>query len=153
MEFGVLGTVEAWRGGERVGLGSFRQRSLLALLLIYANTVVSTDRILDELWGDEVGADRQNALWVHVSNLRSALEPDRPPRTEGTVVLTRPPGYVAQVDASALDAWRFEELLREGRLLLDTDAAAASVVIGEALALWRGHAYEDFAYESFAQPE
>jgi DNA-binding SARP family transcriptional activator/ABC-type glycerol-3-phosphate transport system substrate-binding protein len=153
MEFGVLGTVEAWRAGERVGLGSFRQRSLLALLLIHANTVVSTDRILDELWGDEIGADRQNALWVHVSNLRSALEPDRPARTEGSVVLTRPPGYVAQVDPAALDAWRFEELLREGRLLLDTDAAAASVVIGEALALWRGHAYEDFAYESFAQAE
>ena len=77
MEFGVLGTLEARHDGERVALGSFRQRSLLALLLIHANTVVSTDRILDELWGDEVGGDRQNALWVHVSNLRSALEPDR----------------------------------------------------------------------------
>ena len=153
MEFSVLGTLEAHRDGDPIALGSFRQRSLLALLLINTDSVVSTDRILDELWGDDLAGERQNALWVHVSNLRSALEPDRPARTEGSVVLTRPPGYVAAVAPDAIDAWRFQELLREGRLLVETDPAAASVVVGEALALWRGHAYEDFAYETFAQAE
>jgi serine/threonine protein kinase/ABC-type glycerol-3-phosphate transport system substrate-binding protein len=153
MEFCVLGNLEARRAGVSVSLGSLRQRSLLALLLMHANTVVSTDSILDELWGDDLGTDRQNSLWVHVSNLRSALEPDRPRRSEGTIVLTRPPGYVVQIGAGQLDAWRFEELLQEGRDLLEPDSAAASMVIGEALAMWRGRAYEEFTYHAFAQAE
>ena len=136
-----------------VALGSYKQRSVLAVLLIHANRVVSTDRIIDELWGDEVGGDRQNALWVHVSNLRTTLEPSREKRSDGTLVLTRAPGYVLQLRPDQLDAWHFERLLQEGRALLDTDPAAASVAIGEGLALWRGQPYEDFTYERFAEAE
>jgi ABC-type glycerol-3-phosphate transport system substrate-binding protein/DNA-binding SARP family transcriptional activator len=145
--------LEAEQDGASVSLGSYKQRSVLALLLIHANRVVSTDRIIDELWGDEAGGDRQNALWVHVSNLRTALEPSREKRSDGTLVLTRAPGYVLQLRPEQLDAWRFEHLLQEGRALLDTDPAAASVAIGEGLALWRGQPYEDFAYERFAESE
>jgi DNA-binding SARP family transcriptional activator/ABC-type glycerol-3-phosphate transport system substrate-binding protein len=153
MEFRVLGELEVLRAGERVSLGSFKQRSLLALLLVHAGRVVPTDRILEELWGDDAGADHQGALWVHVSNLRSALEPDRARRSEGTVVLTRNPGYVIEVAPDAIDAARFEALLREGRTLLEHDPAAASIVAAEGLALWRGRAYEDVTYEDFAQAE
>jgi two-component SAPR family response regulator len=115
--------------------------------------VVATDRIIDELWGDQPASDRQNALWVHVSNLRSALEPAREKRSEGTLLLTRSPGYLLRVDPDELDAWRFERSVQEGRALVDTDPAAASIVLGEGLALWRGRPYEDVAYEPFAQPE
>ena len=153
MELCVLGPLEAYHDGVRLTLGSFRQRSLLALLALNANQVVSTDAIIDELWGDDAGSDRQNALWVHVSNLRSALEPEREKRSEGTLVLTRSPGYLLQVGPDELDAWRFEQLLQEGRALIESDPAAASLVIGEGLALWRGRPYEDFLYESFAQAE
>ncbi len=153
MEYRVLGQVAAFRDGRQVALGSFRQRSLLAFLLMHGNEVVSTDRLIDEVWGDSAGLDRQNALWVHVSNLRSALEPERERRSEGTLLLTRSPGYLLQVGPNDVDAGWFEHLLQEGRLLIDSDPAAASVVIGEALALWRGRPYEDFAYESFAQAE
>jgi serine/threonine protein kinase/ABC-type glycerol-3-phosphate transport system substrate-binding protein/DNA-binding SARP family transcriptional activator len=153
MEFGVLGHLAARRDGLDVPLGSFKQRSLLALLLIHANEVVSTDRIIDELWGDELAAGRQNALWVHVSNLRTALEPDRAKRSAGSVLVTRAPGYLLQVDPSGTDAWRFERLVTEGRALLETDPSAASMVFGEALELWRGRAYADVMYESFAQSE
>ena len=69
------------------------------------------------------------------------------------MLLTRSPGYVLQVDPEEIDACRFEQLLQEGRALLETDPAAASVVLGEALALWRGRPYEDVTYESFAQAE
>jgi DNA-binding SARP family transcriptional activator len=153
MDFDVLGELQVRRDGQPVALGSLKQRSLLARLLIHADQVVSTDRIIDELWGDGGGADRHNSLWVTVSNLRSALEPDRPRRSDGTVLLTRTPGYVLRLEPGELDARRFEELVREGRGLLDRDPAAASVVIGEALALWRGRPYADVTYESFAQAE
>ena len=153
MEFHVLGRLEAEHDGASLALGSFKQRSVLALLLIHANNVVSTDRMIDELWGDEAGGDRQNALWVHVSNLRTALEPAREKRSDGSLVMTRAPGYVLQLRREQLDAWHFERLLQEGRSLLDTDPAAASVAVGEGLALWRGQPYEDFAYERFAESE
>jgi serine/threonine protein kinase/ABC-type glycerol-3-phosphate transport system substrate-binding protein/DNA-binding SARP family transcriptional activator len=153
VEYRVLGPFDVRRGGERLALGSFKQRSLLALLLIHANAVVSSDRIIDELWGGDVATGHQNALWVHVSKLRSALEPERGQRSEGTLLLTRAPGYVLQVAPDELDVWRFGELVDEGRGLLEVDPAAASIAIAEALALWRGHPYEEFTYEAFAQAE
>ena len=143
MEFRVLGSLEVLRDDVLVVPGSFKQRSLLALLLIHANQVVSTDRIIDELWGDDLVPGRQNALWVHISNLRSALEPNRPPRSEGTVLLTRPPGYLLDVDPRMIDAHHFERLVEEGRRLLEVDPSAASLVLGEGLTLWRGRAYAD----------
>ncbi len=153
MEFGILGPMEATRDGAAVPLGSFKQRSLLALLLIHRDGVVSTDRIIDELWGEDASTDRQNALWVHISNLRSALEPDRKKGSEGTVILTRAPGYVITSDCCTLDADRFGRLSSEGRALLDTDPPAAALVLGEALSLWRGNALAEFTYDDFARSE
>jgi DNA-binding SARP family transcriptional activator/ABC-type glycerol-3-phosphate transport system substrate-binding protein/tRNA A-37 threonylcarbamoyl transferase component Bud32 len=153
MQFEVLGRLGARKDGVDVALGSYKQRSLVALLLVHANEVVATDRIIDELWGDQPAGDRQNALWVHVSNLRSALEPAREKRSEGTLLLTRSPGYLLRVGPDELDAWKFQRAVHEGRALVDTDPAAASIVLGEGLALWRGRPYEDVAYEPFAQPE
>ena len=152
VQFNVLGPLEFRRAGQIVDLGSHKQKSLLALLLIHRNQVVSTDRILDELWGEE-GADKQNALWVHVSNLRSALEPDRSARAEGTLLLTRAPGYLLQVDPEEVDVASFERLLAEGRGLASHDPSAASLVFAEALSMWRGRVLDDFSYESFAQAE
>jgi DNA-binding SARP family transcriptional activator/ABC-type glycerol-3-phosphate transport system substrate-binding protein len=153
MEFRVLGQLEAWRAGERLALGSFKQRSLLALLLIHANRAIASDQIIDELWGDAAGSDHQNALWVLVSKLRTVLEPDRERRAGGGVLETRPPGYALTVGAEGLDAMRFERTVQEGRGLLDADPALAAVVLGEALGLWRGRPYEEFTYEPFAQAE
>ena len=153
MEYRVLGKLEVVRDGRAVEVGAFRQRALLALLLTAPNSVFATDRILDELWGADGGIDKQNALWVYVSGLRKALEPDRAKRTDGTILLTRAPGYLIQAAAGEVDALRFERMVAEGRALIDVDPAAASVVLGEALALWRGLAFEDFTYEAFAQSE
>ena len=96
------------------------------------------DGIIEALWGDDSGTDRQNALWVYISGLRKALEPDRQKRTDGTVLLTRSPGYVLAAGEDAIDSVRFEKLVAEGRALAETDPAAASLVLGEALAMWRG---------------
>ncbi|MDJ0496251.1 MAG: extracellular solute-binding protein [Acidimicrobiia bacterium] len=153
MQYRVLGKFEVSRDGVPVDVGSYRQKSLLAFLLTTPNKVISTDRIIDALWGDETASDRQNALWVHISGLRKALEPEREKRSEGTILLTRAPGYLVQVEPHEVDALQFERLAAEGRALADTDPAAASLVLGEALALWQGRAYEDFTYEAFAAAE
>ena len=77
----------------------------------------------------------------------------REKRSEGTILLTRSPGYLLQVDPQDVDALQFEQMAAEGRALAETDPAAASLVLSEGLALWRGHAYEDFMYEAFASAE
>ena len=149
----MLGRLEIVRDGVSVDLGAFRQRALLALLLANAGTVLSTDRILDELWGETGGIDKHNSLWVYVSGLRAALEPGRAKRSEGTILLTRPPGYVLAIERDDTDVGRFERSLTEARVRAETDPAGASLELRAGLAMWRGHAYEEFAYESWAQSE
>jgi serine/threonine protein kinase/DNA-binding SARP family transcriptional activator len=153
IEYRLLGRLEVLRDGVLVDLGSQRQRALLALLLANAGTVLSTDRILDELWGDAGTTDRQSSLWVYVSGLRGALEPDRPKRSEGSVLLTRNPGYVAAVDPADIDSGRFEQRVAEARLTVGTDPASAAATLRDGLALWRGHAFEEFVYEGWAQAD
>lgn len=153
VRFNILGPLQVEAGRSVVELTSFKQRSLLGLLLLNANQIVSTDRLIDELWGDEGSRDKQNALWVHLSNLRKVLEPDRPKGSESDLLLTRPPGYLLRIGPNDIDATVFEQLVAEGRALRSADPAAASLVLSEALAMWRGHALEDFAYEAWAQAD
>ena len=133
MEFRLLGPLEV-RGddGAEVSLGGARPRALLAALLLHPNQAVSTDTLIDAIWGDEPPASAQNALQVHVHALRSALGADR--------IVTRAPGYLLRVEDGELDAERFEQLVHDGKPV-------------EALALWRGHALADVAFEPFAQAE
>ncbi len=152
MQYRVLGPVQVLRDGEEIPLGR-RPQMLLALLLINANQVVSTDRIIDELWGDDPGRDPQNALWVVISRLRGILDPEREKRTDGSVLVTQHPGYRLVVDDDAVDVRRFERLARRGRDLLDTDPQQSAELLAEALGLWCGRAYESFAYDDFAMAE
>jgi DNA-binding SARP family transcriptional activator len=153
MEFRILGPLEVRRGGTQVALGAAKQRSLLAILLVRANEVVSSDQLIEELWPrpPETAA---NALQVHVGKLRRALEPDRAPGAPGKVLQTRVPGYLLRVRPDELDADRFERLLGEGRSASEAkDSASASARLHEALELWRGSALADFSYDPFAQSE
>jgi DNA-binding SARP family transcriptional activator len=144
MEFRVLGPLEAWDGGSEVSLGGRKPRALLAVLLLHANEVVSSDRLIEELWGEDSPERAAAALRVNVSRLRKALPRD--------VLTTRSPGYVIQVEPDELDLHRFERLVDEGRGLLARGLAAdASNRLRDALSLWRGSALADFTYESFAQ--
>ena len=128
-----------------------KQRALLALLLLNANSAVSADRLIDELWGEDAPATAQSALQVHVSQLRRVLEPHRGQGDTHEVVVTRPPGYVVRLAPDQLDLHRFERLLAEGaQSLADGRPQAASALLGEALALWRGPALADLLFETFA---
>jgi DNA-binding SARP family transcriptional activator len=152
MEFGILGPLEARDGDRVVALGGLRQRAVLAVLLLNANRVVSSDRLIDELWGEEPPKAALASLRVFVSDLRKALEPRRGGRLSGQVLLTRAPGYMVRAGPGQLDLDRFERLFEEGRRALAEGAGeAAAGRLREALALWRGPALADFAFEPFAQ--
>ena len=152
MEFRILGPLEVEDAGRLLSVHGSRQRALLAILLLNAGQVVSNDRLIDELWGAEPPRSGGAALRVRVSELRKALDGGR----EGadSLIVTAPPGYVIRVDPERIDAHRFERLLHEGSETLRRGAVeAAASTLREALALWRGPALSDLAYESFAQAE
>jgi predicted ATPase/DNA-binding SARP family transcriptional activator len=142
MEFRILGPVEVADGGSLIALPE-AQRALLAVLLLSANEVVSSDGLIEALWEEHSPESGRTALQVRVSQLRKGL------RAGGALVVTRPPGYVLQVDADQVDLGRFERLVAEAE---EADPSAAAVKLREALALWRGPALADLAFESFAQP-
>jgi predicted ATPase/DNA-binding SARP family transcriptional activator len=153
MEFRLLGPLEVCREGRLLPLGGAKQRALLACLLIHANQAVSTDRLIDDLWGDKAPDTAANTLHVYVANLRKALQPGRPRGARSELLLTRPPGYLLRVSDDEYDALRFERLVEEGRQSLTSDPQTASARLQEGLALWRGPALADFAFEPFASAE
>lgn len=153
LEFRVLGPLQVLRGDELVPVDSPKQRALLALLLVHAGQVLSTDRILEEIWGDDPPGGGARTLQVHVSNLRKMLEPDRGQGQPAEVVVTESGGYSLRVAPEGIDATRFERSLDQARQLMPSHPEQVSATLREALAMWRGRPYEDFAYESFAQGE
>ncbi len=152
MEFRILGPLEVLRDGEPLDVGPHKQRSLLALLLLHANRVVTTDHILEELWGEEAEG-KENALWVYVSRLRAILEPNRSKDAHPQVLVTKDHGYLLHVEPDSIDAYRFEKEVDRARSLIKDDAVAASGILRDALAEWRGSALQEFAYDNFAQTE
>ena len=148
MEFLILGPLEARVDGRALALGGAKQRSLLALLLLHRDEVVSTDRLIDGLWGEAPPATAVKVVQVYVSRLRRLLRPSGEGRGR---LLTRPPGYVLELGADELDLDRFEGLVeRAGRAMAGGDPAAASAALGRALAMWRGPPLADLAFEPFA---
>jgi predicted ATPase/DNA-binding SARP family transcriptional activator len=142
LDFRLLGPLEVRDGDRPLALGGRKQRTLLAILLLHANEVVSSDTLIDGLWGERAPKTAGTALQVYVSNLRKLLSADR--------LETRSPGYLLHVEPEELDIARFERLAAEGN---GRDPQAAASALGEGLALWRGQPLADFAYDSFAQGE
>ncbi len=145
-DFRILGPLEVAQSGQLVSLTGARQRALLAILLLHVGEAVSTDRLIDELWGDEPPETGSTALRVRVSQLRRALGP------AGELLVTRSPGYAMALAPEQLDLRRFERLVEAGAVALAReDPAAAVESLREALALWRGPPLADFSYAQFAQ--
>jgi DNA-binding SARP family transcriptional activator len=142
LEFRILGPLEVSANGAPVPLGGQKQRALLAILLLRADEVVSTDRLLDDLWGEQPPRTASTSLQNFVSQLRKTLGPD--------VLVTRPPGYLLRLRGNELDLRRFERLLAAAR---DADVVTRARLLEEALALWHGAPLAEFAYEPFAQSE
>ncbi|MFF5293125.1 BTAD domain-containing putative transcriptional regulator [Paractinoplanes globisporus] len=148
----VLGPLRATVGGSEADLGGPRQRAVLARLAVAGGEVVSADRIIEDLWGGgaDVPARQLATLQVYVSHLRRALEPDRLRRTPAAVLVSAAPGYALRLPAEAVDAWRFDDLVRQAA---EEGPAARHRLLTEALDGWRGGAYAEVADEAWARPE
>jgi DNA-binding SARP family transcriptional activator/class 3 adenylate cyclase len=154
IDFLLLGPLEARQRDRLLRLGSIKHRMLLAKLLLHANQVVSTDELIEAVWGEEPPPTVRQSLQNHVAALRKAIEAgngNAPPR----MLLTRDPGYQLKVDPERLDLHRFQRLDRSGREALAAgDPAAAADLLRQALALWRGPALADVAASTgIAWPE
>ena len=146
MEFRLLGLLQVAEGGRALDLPRGKERALLAVLLLHANVPVSTDRLVDALWGERPPEHATKTLQVYVSRLRKSVGGDR--------LATTPAGYSLTVAGGELDVDQFEHLVNEGRRVLDDgDATGAERLLSEALGLWRGPALADFRFDDFAQPE
>ena len=142
IEFRLLGPLEVVEHERPLPLGAGKQRSLLAVLLLHANEVVSTERLIDELWGESPPATVAKSVHVYVSRLRKQLGDGR--------LVTRAPGYLLRVDPSELDLTAFQRLVAEAE---NADPVTAARKLHQALALWRGPPLADLAYEPFAQAQ
>ncbi|MYZ38088.1 MULTISPECIES: AfsR/SARP family transcriptional regulator, partial [unclassified Streptomyces] len=149
MQFGVLGPLEVWATKERlVRVPEVKVRALLADLLAHNGRVVPADRLVEDLWGGStLPANPLGALQAKVSQLRRALEEAEPGSRE--LVVHRAPGYALKAPDTSVDADRFRTLLVRARTTEDPRAKAA--VLTDALSLWRGPAFADFADEPFVR--
>jgi predicted ATPase/DNA-binding SARP family transcriptional activator len=145
IQFRLLGPLEVYRDGEQVEVPGTKPSALLAMLLLHVGEVVSTDRLIDALWGERPPRTAGNTLQAHMTALRRVLGPD--------VVLTRAPGYELPREQGDLDIACFEDQAAAGHAALAEHPDRASHLLTQALGLWRGPALADFAFESFAQAE
>jgi serine/threonine-protein kinase len=146
VEFLILGPVEVRREGTPLPLRSPKERALLALLVVHSRRVLSTERILDELWPQGPPPSGVKTVRYHVSKLREVLHGDG----DDTVLVTVPGGYVLDVDAEQIDAARFELRVEEARTYLPTNPERASRLLRDALASSRGEPLADVVDYPFA---
>ncbi|RCG23956.1 AfsR/SARP family transcriptional regulator [Sphaerisporangium album] len=149
MRFGVLGALAVWTAtGDPVTVPGVKVRALLADLLLHDARPVPADRLIDDLWGDRPPGNPAGALSAKVSQLRRALDDAEPGARD--LLVARPAGYLLDVPAEAVDARRFHALVAEARATDDPRVRAS--LLADALALWRGPAYADFADDAFTRP-
>lgn len=141
LRFEILGPLRAWRGDRELDLGPGKRRALLAVLLVNANKPMGTARLVDAVWGDDPPANGANVVQKHVGGLRRVLEPGRPARAPGQVLVGTDAGYLLRVEPDCLDADRFAGRVRRARMAMaEGGLAAAGEELRAADALWRGEA-------------
>jgi WD40 repeat protein/DNA-binding SARP family transcriptional activator/energy-coupling factor transporter ATP-binding protein EcfA2 len=145
MEFGVLGPLEVLHQGESLQLGGPKQRTVLAHLLLRANNLVTVERLIDALWGEEPPASARNTLQTYIKHLRKLVGSERIEHMSS--------GYVLRVEPGELDLLRFESLVEEAAVLGPSDLAAGARGLRVALSLWRGPALDDLAEQPPLRPE
>ena len=144
MDFRILGPLEVIGDDGPLALGGAKQRALLALLLLHEGETVSTDRLVDELWGETPPATATKSVQVYVSHLRRAMGNGH--------LETQGHGYRLRTNGDEFDLVHFRRLTGEGRTLLaDGETRRAADMLRKGLALWRGPPLADLSFEPFAQ--
>ncbi|HEX5015004.1 MAG TPA: BTAD domain-containing putative transcriptional regulator [Candidatus Limnocylindrales bacterium] len=143
----VLGPLELVGEAGAIPLRAAKVRTLLAVLAVQRPAVCGTDALIDALWGETAPASAAKLVQVYVSQLRRELPP-------GLEITTEPSGYALAANSASVDASEFERLAAEGQDALRIgNVALAASILRRALGLWRGPAYADVQYESFAREE
>ncbi|MFL6126058.1 ATP-binding protein, partial [Actinophytocola sp.] len=146
MEIRVLGSLAMTHDGTSAALSGGLQRRLFAALVVNANTLVPADRLIHILWGDGASPTAMRKLHNQVWRVRAVLDECG----AGTAALvTEPPGYLIRVEPDAVDAVRFEQKLSAAMEETATRPERAAARLTEALDLWHGPAYAEFADEEF----
>jgi DNA-binding SARP family transcriptional activator/tetratricopeptide (TPR) repeat protein len=140
LDYRVLGPLEVVGEQGAIALAQGKARAVLGVLLVHANELVATDRLIDDVWGTQPPPTPIKSVHVYVSHLRRSLGAD--------AIATRPPGYELRLEPGQLDLYRFERLREEAA---HAGPATAAATLRKALALWRGPAFADFTYDAFAQ--
>ena len=153
VEINILGPLEVREGTESQALGGTKQCAVLAILALRANTVVSTETLVDGVWGADASERAFNAVQVYVSRLRKIVNRPRGGAATPDLLQRRSPGYVLHLEDNSLDLTRFERLAEFGKRTLLRAPETAAAALREALGLWRGPALEEFAGLPFAMPE
>ncbi|MFF0147706.1 putative ATPase [Amycolatopsis sulphurea] len=135
----LLGPVRAWRGDQRVDLGSAHRRTVFAVLALANGRSVSREELIDAVWGDAPPASAQGSIYTYISGLRRVLEPDRAKGTGSRLLASVGSGYTLRIDPANVDVHRFESLREQAqRLFAEGRPSAAREQLDEALGLWRG---------------
>jgi DNA-binding SARP family transcriptional activator/tetratricopeptide (TPR) repeat protein len=142
MDFRILGPIEVWDRGRPIELRRRKERVLLAILLLRAGEPVSSDELIDGLWGESPPRTARAGLQNYVARLRGALGPG--------LLLSRAGGYLLDAAPEQVDLGRFEQLASSGRAIEGEERVAK---LREALSLWRGPPLADLAFEPFAAYE
>jgi predicted ATPase/DNA-binding SARP family transcriptional activator len=136
LQIELLGPVEARVDGRPVALGGQRPRALFAVLALMGGRVVSSDRLIDELWGEHPPARARDSLQVHVSRLRKGLAEAG---IDGGRLVSQAGGYLLEVRPGERDVDRWQQALGQAhRARADGEWRVARASVEEALAVWRG---------------
>gem|GEM_PF-7089205 len=140
LEFRVLGPVQVLDGdGDAIDVGGSKPRLVLVQLLLNANRVVSTDALVDAVWGEDPPPSARRSLQSHLAKLRAALGGDDGP------IRSQPPGYVLAIDEDQVDLWRSENLVRQARASMVTNPRLAHHFARQAQQQWTSEPLADLA--------
>jgi DNA-binding SARP family transcriptional activator/Tfp pilus assembly protein PilF/DNA-binding XRE family transcriptional regulator len=132
----VLGPLNVGTGAGPVDIGPSMPRSLLALLALQPNQLVTREEIVDVLWGEHPPKSSLNLVYTYVARLRRALDPAQP-------ITAAHGGYLLKVDENGLDSLRFDDLVTRARRISAEDPRTAEALFAEAVQLWRGAVLSD----------
>ncbi len=132
MRFGVLGPIQIVKEGRRLSPGGPKQRTVLALLIWRAGEPVSTDALVQGVYGEDAPAGARKSVQTYISNLRGEL---------GDVITATGSGYTLGAERDDVDALRFEDMVRRTTQSSDPETIASD--LRAALAPWRGHPFAD----------